>query len=134
MGPGAKIPLNQLHASAQHWHSLTQLREDTTSLQAFRSRIRQGLNCIEGPMGDHADPAAGNPCEGLGTPDIPLGIIPALARRVAEHDPYAEDALAVALQARQLAVRALHETDIRQVQRHAHTIALLLQAALSMYP
>ncbi|HLW58596.1 MAG TPA: hypothetical protein VKV57_01585 [bacterium] len=134
MGPGAKVPLDQLNIGSRHWDGISQMSAFATSIDAFRSRIKQGLNVLEGPGGAHFDRRAGNPSEGIDTQGLPLGIIPALGQRVAEKDPYAEDALTFTLLARELAVRSLAETDVRAIQRLAKAISLLVEAALSLYP
>jgi hypothetical protein len=134
MGPGARVPIDQLNVGSRHWEGIVQMNALATSIDAFRSRIRQGLNVLEGPAGRHFDRAAGNPSEGMDTKGLPLGIIAALGHRVAERDPYAEDALIIALLAREVAVRSLGETDVRAIQRHAKVVSLLLEAATSVYP
>ncbi len=139
MGVGALGHHDQLHATIRHWDGLAHAPHITTSTADMTRQIRAGLNCIVGPLHRNYDASAGNPCEGMEKKDgpvvvVPLGIIPALEKRVAVKDPYAEKALAIAELAKEVAVTSLSETYPREIQRLARVVSLLVQAALSMYP
>jgi hypothetical protein len=140
MGVGGLAHHDQLNVTIRHWDGLAHAPHVATSTPEMTRQIRAGLNCLVGPGDRYYDASAGNPCEGMEKKDaaggvlVPLGIIPALERRVTAKDPYAEKALAIALLAKEVALASLSETYPREIQRLARVVSLLAQAALSMYP
>ena len=140
MGVGGLGHHDQLHATIRHWDGIAHAPHIPTPTADMARQIRAGLNCLVGPGDHYYDASAGNPCEGMEKKDaggavlVPLGIIPALERRVALKDPFAEKALAIAALAKEVALASLSETYPREIQRLARVVSLLVQAALSMYP
>ncbi len=96
------------------------------SLEATRLHLRQVVNCLEGPEGQHYAPAAGNPCQRQGR-----GVFTDLQ---AVAHPRAGTALRYAQAANGFALQGVAATDLEVAQSYARITAFDLFNAIEALP
>ncbi len=100
-----------------------ELAQQGTVLAAAQLHVQHVINCLEGPSGKDSKAAVGYPCQGA-------GIIPDLQAAVAAGTSGADTALRYATVAWTLALQALAQKDVNEVQPWAKVVSSYLRRAL----